>query len=133
MSRKDPQFLCVLKVSVPTKIRVKQLRLVHKLLPLSFFDKDHICKVKTSEKNIYLVKFVYSDSSFKVDVPVEKDLPLVSFFMNVTSSEKTVQLCLINFKLTTQYKLYFFWVVDILKTFYCLMFGVCLYSISSVT
>ena len=69
---------------------VEEGSIVHKLLPLSFFDKDHISKVKTSEKNIYLVKFVFSDGSFKVDVLVEKDLPLVNFFMNVTSSKKTV-------------------------------------------
>ena len=44
-----------------------------------FFDEDHISKIKASEKNIYLVKYVFSDGSFKIDVLVEKDLPLVIF------------------------------------------------------
>ena len=43
------------------------------------FDGDHMSKTEKSEKNIYLVKYVFSDGSFKIDVLVEKDLPLVIF------------------------------------------------------
>ena len=53
-----------------------------------FFDDDHISKIKAGEKNIYLVKNVFSNGSFKIDVPVDKDLPLLKCFYEGHISEK---------------------------------------------
>ena len=93
------------------------------------FDEDHMSKIEKSEKNIYLVKYDFSDGSFKTGVPVEKDVPLINFFMKVALSEKDSVGTPYYFQVFDTKKVVFLLVDDIIKTFIVW----CFLSISSVT